>query len=408
MRIDMRVGYKSAIVNTNTLAILTCFALVSSALVADDSLKSLGISATEPASGPAVKVADGYMVPYTLRVPGSSVEFDMIPIPGGVLSVGSPENEEGHKSDEGPQFKVEVGPMWVAKCEATWAEYRLYMSMYGLFKQLQMKGIGNVNADSKVDAVTAPTELYEPSFTFEFGDDPRLPAVTMTQFAAKQYTKWLSKLTGHQYRLPTEAEWEYACRAGSTTAFSFGNDASAVDTYAWHAGNSDGKPQRVGQKKANAFGLHDMHGNVMEWTINGYSADGYSFARESKQPLSVMASVTWPDSPENRVVRGGSFQDEATLLRSAAKVASQDEEWKSEDPNIPLSPWWYTSDPARGVGLRVFRSYQPLDPKDIQKFWEIDHEFIEQDVQARLDEGRGVLSNVDPGLSKEIARIKQQ
>lgn len=401
----MKVGLK--MLGKSCLA-LACWSGCCLLALADDRLKTLGISATEPASGPAVKVPDGYMIPYTLKVPGSTVQFDMIPIPGGIVTVGSPDNEEGHKADEGPQFKVEVGPMWVAKCEATWSEYRLYMSMYGLFKQLQMRGVGNVSDANKVDAVTAPTELYEPSFTFEFGDDPRLPAVTMTQYAAKQYTKWLSKLTGHQYRLPTEAEWEYACRAGTTTAFNFGADTSAIDDYAWHAGNSDGKPQKVGLKKPNAFGLHDMHGNVMEWTINGYSAEGYVFARDAKQPLDVISAVTWPDSPENRVVRGGSFQDEAGLLRSAAKTASQDEEWKSEDPNVPLSPWWYTSDPARGVGLRVFRSYQPLEPKVIAKFWEIDHEYIDQDVQARLEEGRGVLSTVDPSLSKEITRFKQQ
>jgi formylglycine-generating enzyme len=373
----------------------------------DGNLKQLGISATQPANGPSVKVAEGFMVPYTLKIPGSEVAFEMIPVPGGRFTLGSPDDEDGHASAEGPQIQVEIGPMWVAKNELTWGEYRLYMSMYRLFKSLQTAGVGKVNANNKVDAVTAPTELYDPSFTFEFGDDTKLPAVTMTQYAAKQYTKWLSKLTGHQYRLPTEAEWEYACRAGSKAAYSFGKDASDIDQYAWHAGNSDAKPHEVGGKKANAFGLHDMHGNVMEWTVNGYTGEGYQFAKDKPQPLSVLDSVTWPDSPENRVARGGSFQDEAPLLRSAARLASQDEDWKSEDPNVPLSPWWYTNDPARGVGLRVFRSYKPIDDKNISKFWEPDHEYIEQDVQARLDEGRGVLSVVGPGLAKEIEKSKQ-
>jgi formylglycine-generating enzyme required for sulfatase activity len=320
--------------------------------------------------------------------------------------MGSPESEEGHQADESPQIKVSVGPMWVAKCETTWKEYKLYMSMYRLFKSLANAGLRKANATNAADAVTAPTELYDRTFTFEFGEDDNLPATTMTQYSAKQYTKWLTKLTGQQYRLPTEAEWEYACRAGSDGPYSFGNDASELDEYAWHAGNSDAVPHEVGLKKPNKFGLHDMHGNVMEWTVNGYTPEGYKYAVEKKQPMSILESVFWPDSPENRVVRGGSFQDEAVLLRSAARVASKDEDWKEEDPNVPLSPWWYTSDPARGVGFRVFRPYQALDAENMKKFWEYDHEYIEMDVRARLDEGRGVSTVVDQELAKDIEKSR--
>ncbi len=382
-------------------------ALATTVIAQEESLKQAGFSATQPASGPSVQVSGGYLVPYKLTIPGSSISFEMIPIPGGEFVLGSPESEEGRANSEGPQVRVKVEPIWVSKTEVTWGEYRLYMSMYRLFKSLQQQGVGKVVGDNRVDAVTAPTELYDPSFTFEFGENPSLPAVTMTQYAAKQYTKWLSKLTGHQYRLPTEAEWEYACRGGTNNAFYFGSDTSNIGDYAWFAGNSDGKPHQVGEKKPNAFGLYDMHGNVMEWTVNGYSAEGYQSLKDKAQPVAFIDSVLWPDSPENRVARGGSFQDEPASLRCAARVASQDEEWKSEDPNIPLSPWWYTNDPARGVGMRIVRSYQPLPATDIAKFWEPDHEYIEQDIQARLDEGRGVLSVVGPGLAKEIERFKQ-
>lgn len=372
----------------------------------DPKSKQMGISATKPESGPSVQVEGGYMVPYTLKIPGSEVTVEMVPVPGGVVAMGSPENETGHQPDESPQIKVTVGPMWIAKCETSWKEYKLYMSMYRLFKSLANSGLRKVNASSEVDAVTAPTELYDRNFTFEFGEEDNFPATTMTQYAAKQYTKWLSKLTGHQYRLPTEAEWEYACRAGADGAYSFGNDPGELDEFAWYAGNSEAVPHAVGQKKPNKFGLHDMHGNVMEWTVNGYSPEGYKYAAEKKQPMSILESVFWPDSAENRVVRGGSFQDEAVLLRSAAKVASKDEDWKSEDPNVPLSPWWYTSDPARGVGFRVFRPYQPLDADSIKKFWETDHEYIEMDVRARLDEGRGVSTVVDQELAKDIEKSR--
>ncbi len=375
--------------------------------LADDSKsKHVGISLTKPESGPSVQVDGGFMIPYTLTVPGSDVTVEMIPVPGGIVTMGSPQDEAGHRTDEGPQIKVTIGPMWIAKCETTWKEYKLYMSMYRLFKSLANSGLRKANSTNAADAVTAPTELYDRTFTFEFGEEDNLPATTMTQFSAKQYTKWLSKLTGHQYRLPTEAEWEYACRAGSEGPYSFGKDASEIDEYAWHAGNSDAVPHNVGQKKPNKFGLYDMHGNVMEWTINGYSPEGYKYAADKKQPMSILESVFWPDSAENRVVRGGSFQDDALLLRSAAKVASLDEEWKSEDPNVPLSPWWYTSDPARGVGFRVFRPYQALGDEDMKKFWETDHEYIEMDVRGRLDEGRGVSTVVDQELAKDIEKSR--
>ena len=118
-----------------------------------------------------------------------------------------------------------------------------------------------------------------------------------------------------------------------------------------------------------------MHGNVMEWVIDGYSEDGYAHAAD-QQGKSALEAVKWPDSFDNRVVRGGSFQDFAEQLRSAARLASQDEDWKAEDPNIPLSPWWYTDDPARGIGFRIVRSYDPLDETLAQKFWEIDNEDI--------------------------------
>ena len=360
-----------------------------------------GIQKEQPTEQPYVQVDAGYMVPYTLTIPGSKVEIEMVPVPGGKFKLGSPADSDGHLEDEGPQIELEIGPMWVARYETTWEQYKLYMSMYRLFKDLQGQGLRKLDSGSEVDAVTAPTELYDPTFTFEFGQEDRLPAVTMTQFAAKQYTKWLSKLTGHQYRLPTEAEWEYACRAGSQTAYHFGDDPAELDAYAWYYENSEELPHEVGLKKPNAFGLYDMHGNVMEWVIDGYTEEGYSQLAE-KKPGKFVDAIQWPVSFDHRVLRGGSFQDEAEQLRSTARLASADEDWKAEDPNIPLSPWWYTDDPARGVGFRIVRSYQPLDEELIEKFWEIDNEDIRLDVEMRLDEGRGVLTPVDPGLADAI------
>ncbi len=361
-----------------------------------------GFSKLKPESGPAVEVDGGYLVPYTMQIPGSPVSFEMVPVPGGTFKMGSAAEAEDHAEDEGPQIEVTIGPMWVAKHETSWAEYKLFMSMYKLLKSLQSQGLRQISDSNKVDAITAPTELYDSSFTYEFGQDPDLPAVTMTQYAAKQYTKWLSKLTGQQYRLPTEAEWEYACRAGSVAAYSFGDDKSKLGDFAWYVDNADETPHKVGLKQPNAFGLHDMHGNVMEWTINGHTEDGYAALASKPQPLANVDTITWSETFDNRVVRGGSWQDDAEQLRAAARLASEDEDWKGEDPNFPLSPWWYTDDPARGIGFRVFRSYEPLKDDLITKFWEIDNEDIQMDVDMRLTEGRGVLSPIDPKLAEDI------
>lgn len=365
-----------------------------------------GFSKTKPEAGPSVAVDGGFLIPYTLTIPGTEVHVEMVPVPGGVSVMGSPEDAENGQEDERPVVQVNIGPMWVAKQETSWGEYKVFMSMYKLLKELQSKGLRKIVDGDHVDAITAPTELYDSTFTYEFGQDANLPAVTMTQYAAKQYTKWLSRLTGQQLRLPTEAEWEFACRAGSTAAYCFGDDPDELGEYAWYMDNADDMPHPVGQKKANAFGLHDMHGNVMELCIGGYSEDGYESLAGKSQPLALGDSIIWPESFDNRVIRGGSWQDEAEQLRSAARIGSEDEDWKEADPNFPLSPWWYTSDPARGVGFRIVRSYQPLEDELITKFWEIDNEDIQMDVDMRLLEGRGVISPIDPTLSEDIKQAK--
>ena len=162
----------------------------------------------------------------------------------------------------------------MAKTELTWGEYNTFMRSYDVFKKLDSAGIRQVTADVRQDAVTVPTPLYDPGKTYEFGDDKNQPAVTMTQYSAKQYTKWLSGLTGVQYRIPTEAEWEHAARAGSKTAYSFGDDPSELEKYAVF--NATEGAAKVGSKAPNAFGLHDMHGNVWEWTIDQYSETAFA------------------------------------------------------------------------------------------------------------------------------------
>ncbi len=296
--------------------------------------------------------------------------------------------------------------MWVAKCEITWAEYKLYMSMYKMFKTFEQTKIRKVDASKLPLSLTVPTELYEPTFTYEFGQEPNMPAITITQYSAKQYTKWLTGLTSLQYRLPTEAEWEYACRAGTKTAYSFGDDEGVLGEYAWYADNSEEKLHAVGSKKPNPWGLHDMHGGVMEWVIDGHTEDGYKWLAEKKQPVPVLEAIHWPKELSHRALRGGGWQDEPAALRSAARVSSDDAAWKETDPNLPKSPWWYTDDPARAVGFRIVRSYKPLDDQTIAKFYDIDNEDIQLSVDIRLEEGRGVRGYSDPSLADEIKKRK--
>ncbi|MGV3485123.1 MAG: formylglycine-generating enzyme family protein [Planctomycetaceae bacterium] len=366
---------------------------------------SIGLTNEQPAAGPYVAVDDKFMVPYTVTIPGSDVKFDMIPVPGGTFMLGSSEDDPEHREDEGPQIQVSVPPMWVAKTETNWAQYSEYMKLYAIFKEFEARGERVVTPDNLPDAITAPTELYEPSFTYEYGEEPDKPAVTMTQYAAQQYTKWLSLLTGAQYRLPTEAEWEYACRAGSTTAYSWGDDPADMDEYAWYVENSDEGPVSVGTKKPNAFGLHDMHGSVAEWTVNAYTEDGYAWL-EGKTGVAALDVVQWPAHSSPCVVRGGSWEMEPADLRSAARLASDDEIWKEEDPNFPRSPWWFTSDPARGVGFRVFRSYQPLDAATIKRFWEASAANTINEVDTRVQGGRGGYGLVDPLLPESIRKLE--
>ncbi len=380
------------------VSVLLVFA-VSCGLRADD---VPGLAKTKPAEGPAVALGDSWMVPYETTIPGTDVTFRMIPVPGGEYTMGSPENEPGRNKDEGPQRKVKVAPFWMSECEVTWAEYKVYMQLYRHLKEFQARNIRQVTDANKIDAITAPTPLYEPDFTFEFGDEPKQPAVSMTQYSARQYTKWLSAISGQQFRLPTEAEWEYACRAGSDKAYSFGDDAGQLGDYAWFAGNSEGAGSKiVRQKKPNAFGLYDMHGNVAEWVIDGY----LPYAPKDL----VDAEKDWArtDRPDPRTVRGGSWEFPAEQCRSASRLGSNDKEWKDHDPNRPYSPWWFTSDPARGVGFRLLRPATAMSREDIENFWKIDSEDIQFDVGEKLSEGRGVQGIADKELPAAIKALEK-
>ena len=362
----------------------------------------VGFSATAPASGPQIKTEQGYMVAYSVTIPSSDVKFEMVPIPPGKFKLGSPADESGRKEDEGPQVEIEVPAFWMGKCEVTWAEYKCFMRMTDLFQSFATDGVRHVTPEKNVDAVTSPSNLYDPDTTFMHGDNPKLPAVSMSQFAAKQYTKWLSKLTGPVYRLPTETEWEYACRAGAATPFSFGSDPSLLGDYGWSVDNSESKPHLVGLKKPNAWGLYDMHGNVAEWVLDEYTSDGYQ--RLAGKLTRSDEAVAWPTKLFPRVLRGGTWDNEPAQLRSAARMQSDDNTWREQDPNRPRSPCWFTEEIALTVGFRILRPLAVPAKEQLDRVWDADIDSIRRDVAAVLNAGHGAKGLVDPTLPDAIQK----
>jgi formylglycine-generating enzyme required for sulfatase activity len=303
--------------------------------------------------------AEGEMKPYKETIGGTGVSFEMLPIPSGKFTMGSPEGEKGRKPDEGPQHEVKIEPFWMAKCEITWNEYELF-NFPDAERKKRVMAKYDATQDAAADAVTRPTTPYV-EMSFGMGKDG-YPAISMTQHAANTYCKWLSAKTGNFYRLPTEAEWEYACRAGTTTAYSFGDDAAQLGDYAWYTDNSDGKYQKVGTKKPNPWGLYDMHGNVVEWTLDQYDPDTYKqFVGKVVEEPWIKATTPYPHS-----VRGGSWDDSPEALRSAARRGSN-KSWKMQDPQLPKSIWYHTD--AQFLGFRIIRPLKVPSAEELSKYW---------------------------------------
>jgi formylglycine-generating enzyme required for sulfatase activity len=301
------------------------------------------------------------MKPYTNMIPGTKVPYVMLPISGGEFVMGSPDGEKGRKPDETPLHKVKIAPFWMGRCEVTWNEFELFMYPDDE-KRLREEAGAATYTDKLSDAVTRPSKPYT-EMSFGMGKE-NFPAISMTQHGANKYCHWLSAKTGHFYRLPTEAEWEYACRAGSTTAYSFGDDATQLPEYAWFEDNSDFKYQKIGKKKPNPWGLYDMHGNVAEWCLDQYQPDYANVLGPAGQAIAnpwVQATKPYP-----HVTRGGSYDDDPTKLRSAARRPS-DKNWKMRDPQLPKSIWWLTD--AQFVGFRLVRPLEVPPADQLKKYW---------------------------------------
>ncbi|WP_114792332.1 formylglycine-generating enzyme family protein [Niabella yanshanensis] len=283
---------------------------------------------------------------YKQAIPGSPVKFEMIPIKAGSFKMGSNASKQ---ADEQPEHDVTLSAFWMGAKEVTHDEFALYLNDETYAE------------NSDVDAITRPSRPYI-EMTLGMGKEGGFPANSMKQHGAIMYCKWLYEKTGIFYRLPTEAEWEYACRAGSTTIYPFGNDSSQLKDYAWYAANSGDRYQKTGLKKPNAWGLYDMLGNVQEWVLDQYSADAYA-----KSGKNATDPVHTPTSKHPLVVRGGDYNDPASSLTSANREPS-DLVWNRRDPQIPKSKWWNADAPF--VGFRLVRPVKQPTKEEAEKFFE--------------------------------------
>ncbi|GGF38624.1 formylglycine-generating enzyme family protein [Echinicola rosea] len=291
--------------------------------------------------------------PYTEEIPNTDLVFGMTPIAAGEFIMGSSSEEEGRKVDEGPQRKVAVDAFWMGTHEMTWDIFELFLN-----KNYEAS-VSQKALSPEVDGLTRPTTPYL-DMTFGMGKEDK-PAIGMTQYGAIQFCKWLYTKTGKFYRLPTEAEWEYAARAGASTAYFFGEDQTALADYAWFAENSEETTHKIGEKKPNPWGLYDIYGNVMEWTNDAYVPQYPEMTDVDENPQQTSEEL-YP-----RVIRGGSYVSEALDLRSSRRFASNPA-WKQIDPQIPKSRWWFPEAPF--LGLRVVRPLVRPTEEEIMAYYD--------------------------------------
>lgn len=298
--------------------------------------------------GVVAQPAPGNFKTYKQAISGSPLECTMVPVTGGKFVMGSTEKSKGHQADESPAKEVTISSFWMGATEVTYDEYDAF------FKD------ETISRNETSDAITRPSPPYI-DLTLGMGKQGGFPANSMSQYGAIMYCRWLYNKTGIFYRLPTEAEWEYACRAGTKSAYFFGEDTTGLSKYAWYAGNSDNKYHKTGLKQPNAWGLYDMLGNVAEWTLDQYNEAYFkAIAANTKDPLIK------PTTRHPRTLKGGNYEDVATALRSAARLKSK-LEWNNRDPQIPRSRWWNADAPF--IGFRIVRPLQQPTKEEIDTFF---------------------------------------
>ena len=271
----------------------------------------------------------------------------MIELKGGTFIMG---NNLSALPAEKPAKKITVSPFWMGAFEITHDQFNAF------YKDEE------TSQGSKVDAVTRPTAQYI-DLSWNMGKDGGYPANSMSVDAAMMFCRWLFQKTGKFYRLPTEAEWEYACRAGTTTTYFFGNDASKLSQFAWFKSNSNNKYQKVGTKKPNPWGFYDILGNLAEWTMDQYDADYLKNVHDDESDKIILPKSRYPRSS-----RGGSYMDDAKKLASASRQFS-DVAWNKRDPQLPKSRWWLTD--GMFMGFRIVCPVNQPSREEAEKIYKL-------------------------------------
>lgn len=299
---------------------------------------------------------------FVEKIPETSVSFKMIAIPGGEFKMGSPSTEPYHRADEAPVRTVAVDSFWMAEIEVSWDEYLAFFSATGSQGRKEAQ-----ETDEQTDGVSGATPPWgAPDQGWGKG---KRPAITMSHHGAQTYCRWLTQVTGRKYRLPTEAEWEYAARGGTTGPYFFdgspkdfetdrffnklfGPDTTVINSYVIYNENSPNKTQEPGIVKPNPYGLKNMLGNVAEFCLDFYDPQVYA-----KYPKGVVKNPRGPRTGAEHVVRGGSFKSTAKDVRIARRDYTKTKAWLVTDPQIPKSIWWYSD--VKSVGFRVVCEYHP-------------------------------------------------
>jgi formylglycine-generating enzyme required for sulfatase activity len=289
-----------------------------------------------------------------INIPGTDVTFTLVYVPNGTYRIGSPEGEEGRENDEGPVQNVNTDGFWMGQFEVSDDEF-------GIFRNPDRDADTTAvpNAVYRVDAVSRPSPPYEDP-AFGMGGSGK-PAVGMTQWAGLHYAKWLTEKTGVFFRLPSEAEWEVACRAGADPSDMSPLTGRLLGAVGWYDQNSDFILQDIGQKRPNAWGIYDMLGNAAEWTLDEYAADYH--ARIAEAPANPWIE---PTRLHPRTVRGGDYGEAEASLRCGARLESTTD-WKRRDPQIPKSFWWNTDSPF--VGFRIMAPESAPTEEEQALFW---------------------------------------
>lgn len=286
---------------------------------------------------------------FEQSIPGTTVTISMTELPAGTFLMGSPGKEKGRQDNEGPQQTITLDAFAIGTYEISYEQYILFQDPHQ-------------EPEPRIDGISRPSPPYI-DFTQGMGKQGGFPANSMSPYAALTFCKWLYEKTGVFYRLPTEAEWEYAARAGSTETYPFGKKDKELNEYAWFSDNSEDKYHKIGQLKPNNWGLYDMLGNVAEWTMDEYAADYFTKISNNLnnpfiEPTQIRALHT---------VKGGSYQDKAEALRPAARL-KQETVWNRRDPQIPKSKWWNTDAPF--VGFRIVKPAQQPTKEEATAFYD--------------------------------------